>query len=184
MTTPQSYIAVEPLAFGVVCALFYIEHGEDVYGWWSGTRDTTRHSVYFRVERFFTTRSRQLYTTDGMDLYRGWAYVHRSRTPTALVKPVPLDEDIVHELDRVQGWFAAEWLFGADDPHVDEERFAYDRLGLPLQPLNVHSRQIDKFDKTGPVWIQHTRGFNAAVTDYLRHYWPLDYPSRLRSHME
>ena len=59
MKTPQSYLAVEPLANGIVCALFYVEHGDDVYGWWSGTANSARHSQYFQVRSFFAPGGRE-----------------------------------------------------------------------------------------------------------------------------
>ena len=55
----------------------------------------------------------------------------------------------------------------------------YKSRGLPLKPVNVRSREFRRFDRKGPVWIHRTRGFDPAVLEFLRHFWPLDYPSRL-----
>src|SRR5512146_3026867 len=109
MRTPQSFIAYVPYGVGIMCALVYIEKADDVYGWWIGARDAEYLSSYFKLENFFTTRPTRFYATDSMDRYGGWKFLYSARKPL-LDKPVPIDDEVAHELDRLQDMFVAEWL--------------------------------------------------------------------------
>jgi hypothetical protein len=172
--TPQSFIAYAPFGIGLMCALVYFERDSDVYGWWTGARDSDHHSAYFRLEYFYSTKPTRFYATEGMDLYGGWRYLYTAREPV-LDKPLPVDDAAAHELDRVQGMFAAEWLVFADDPHAGSEREAYARMGLPLGRAAVRSRRLGRLDESQAVWIHRSRGFDAGVLRFLQQYWPLDY---------
>lgn len=174
VTTPQQLIAYAPYGVGLMCALVYFERGPDVYGWWIGARDAEWHSVYFKLEEFFTTRQTRFLATEGMDLYGGWKRLYSAREPV-LDKPEPVADDAAHELDRVQGMFVAEWLFFDDDPAAEAERRDYAQYNLPLAHVNVRAKQLNKLDKHQAVWTSYSHGFDAAVLDYLQRHWPLDY---------
>ena len=174
MTMPQSYLAYAPHGAGVMCAVVYFEHGVDIVGWWIGARGYEYHSAYFKLERFFSTKPTRFYATEGMDLYGGWKMLYSAREP-ALDKPVPVEDAVSHELDRVQGMFVSEWLFFENDADADAEYKAYEALRLPLQRVNIRSRRLVKFDESQPVWIYHTHDFDLDAIDYLQRYWPLDY---------
>ena len=173
-TTPQQFVAYAPYGVGVMCALVYLERGADVYGWWIGSRDVESHTAYFKLEDFFTRRQTRFLATEGTDLYGGWKRLYSARE-TLLDKPEPVADEAAHELDRVQGMFAAEWLFFEDDAAAGADRKAYDRYNLPLAHVNVRAKRLNKLDKGGAVWTWYSHGFDAAVLDTLQRYWPLDY---------
>lgn len=174
MATPQSYIAFAPFGVGLMAALVYIERGDDVYGWWIGARDCEYHSSFFKLENFFTTKPTRFYATEGMDLYRGWTTLYSARK-SALDKAIPIDDEVSHELDRLQDMFVAEWLFFEDDADAEAERDAYDKMDFPLRHVNIRSTRLDKLGKSEAVWIYRSHGFDRDVIDYLERYWPLDY---------
>ena len=174
VTTPQHFIAYAPYGVGIECALVYFERGADVYGWWIGVRDAEWHSAYFKREEFFTTWQTRFLATEGMDLYGGWKRLYSVRE-TALDKPEPVADEAAHELDRVQEMFVSEWLFFEDDAAATAERKVYEKYNLPLAHVNVRARSLNKLDKHQAVWTHYSHGFGAAVLDYLRRYWPLDY---------
>lgn len=181
MTTPRTFIAYAPYGAGVMCALVYIERGEDVYGWWTGSRDAEFLTAYFKLESYFTSQPTRFYATEGMDLYGGWKYLYSAREP-ALDKPVPINDAIAHELDRLQGMFAAEWLVFEDDPHIESEREAYGRMGLILGHAAVRSKRVGKLDLSQAVWVYRSHDFDLHVLDTLQRYWPLDYRSPFPEH--
>ena len=174
VTTPQQFIAYAPYGVGLMCALVYFERGADVYGWWIGARDAEWHSAYFKLEEFFTSRQTRFLAAEDMDLYGGWKRLYSAREPV-LDKPEPVADEAVHELDRVQGMFAAEWLFFEDDAKADGDRKAYEKYNMPLAHVNVRARRLNKLDKHEAVWTYRSHGLDAAVLDYLQRYWPLDY---------
>lgn len=181
MAEPKTLIAYAPYGAGVLCAMFYFTRGNDVYGWWLGARDAEFHSAYFMLEDFFTTAPTRLYVTEGMDLYGGWRYQYTAREP-ALDKPVAVDDAVAHELDRLQGAFAAEWLVFEDDPRIESERAAYGRMGLILGHAAVRSKRIGKLDLSQAVWVYRSPDFDLHMLGFLQRYWPLDYRSRYPEH--
>lgn len=181
MTTPRTFIAYAPYGAGVMCALVYIERGNDIYGWWIGARDAEFHSAYFRLAEYFTAMPTRFYATEGMDLYGGWKYLYPARDP-ALDKAVPVNDAAAHELHRVQGMFAAEWLVFEDDPHIESEREAYGKMGLILGHAAVRSRRIGKLDLSQAVWVHRSHDFDLHVLDTLQRDWPLDFRSPQPEH--
>lgn len=173
-TPPRSFIACRPFSAGLTCALFYFESGVDVYGWFMGPQDSRYYSAYFKLEDFFTTGSTRFYATGGMDLYGGWRFLYSART-AALDAPIPVEDAVAHELDRLQGVFAAEWLFFDDDPHAAAERDAYAKMKWPVRHVNVRPAVLEGFGSEEPEWIHRSHDFNADVLDFLQRHWPLDY---------
>jgi hypothetical protein len=171
---PRQFIAYAPYGVGLMCALVYFERGADVYGWWIGARDAEWHTAYFKLEDFFTTRPTRFLAAEDMDLYGGWKRLYSAREPV-LDKPEPVDDEAAHELDRVQGMFAAEWLFFEDDAKAADDRKAYDQYNMPLAHVNVRAPRLNKLDKHEAVWTYRSHGLDAAVLDYLQRFWPLDY---------
>lgn len=172
-TDPRSFVAFAPYGVGVTCALFYFERGRDIYGWWIGARDSEYESAYFKLEDYFTRKVTQFYATQGADLYGGWRYVYSAKHP-ALDKPLPMD-DVAHELDRVQGIFAAEWLFFDHSTDAESDRVAYDRMGFPVRYVNIRVERLNRLQKDEPVWRYQSHDFDTAVLDCIVRHWPLDY---------
>lgn len=173
-TTPRSLIAYAPYGVGVTCALFYFERGEDVYGWWIGARDSEYLSAYFKLEDFFSTKPTRFFASEGSDLYGGWKHLYSARD-TLLDKPVPVEDAVAHELERVQGMFVAEWLFFDNDPDIAAERAQYDGYNMPLGPVNIRAERLNKLDKHHAIWLYRSHDFQANVLTYLQRFWPIDY---------
>lgn len=174
MRTPQCHLAFAPFGVGVMCALTCLERENDVYGWWIGARDTEYLSAYFKLEDFYTARDTRFLATAGSDLYGGWRFAYSSRTPP-LDEPVPVDDAVAHDLDRVQDQFVTEWLFFEGDERCDRERVDYDACNFPLRAVNLRPSRLAHFDRSHPVWIHRSADFDAGVLSYLQRYWPLDY---------
>lgn len=51
-------------------------------------------------------------------------------------------------------------------------------LGLPVQPVNIRKRKLNKFEKTDAVWTYRQRNLDLWVIDFLLPRWSLDYDSR------
>ena len=173
-TTPRSLIAYAPYGVGVTCALFYLERGEDAYGWWIGARDSEYLSAYFKLEDFFSTKATRFFASEGSDLYGGWKHLYSARD-TTLDKPVPVEDAVAHELERVQGMFVAEWLFFGNDPNIATERAQYDGYNMPLGPVNIRAERLNKLDKHHAIWLYRSHDFQANVLTYLQRFWPIDY---------
>jgi hypothetical protein len=175
-TVPRTLVALAPFGVGVLCACFYVEKGRHVYGWWLGARDSEYDTAYFKLEDYFSTAPTRFYATRGVDLYGGWRYLYSSKQPR-LDTRLPMDDDIAHELDRLQGVFVDEWLFFEDAPDAQAEREAYDRMKFPVRFVNVRASGLKRLDKHEPVWLYRSPDFDERVLDYLGQHWPLDYGS-------
>jgi hypothetical protein len=174
VTVSRSFIAFAPFGVGVVCALFYFEHGNDIYGWWIGARDSEYRSAYFKLEDYFSTQPTRFYGTEESDLYGGWRFLY-SENRRALDKPVHVNDAVAHELDRRQGVFVSEWLFFEDAPQKSAERMAYEKMKFPVRHVNVRAAGIARLDRHEPLWVYRSHDFNQHVLEYLERYWPLDY---------
>lgn len=172
MVEPKIFIACAPFGAGVSCALFYFVRENHVYGWWIGARDAGFQSAYFKLEDYFTNKPPRFYATAGSDLYDGWRYEYSARR-SALDKPAAVPGDALHELNRLQDAFAAEWLVFADKADATE-REAYDRMRMVLTPVAVRSKRLGLFDKSQPTWVHRSHGCDMNVVEYLQKYWPLD----------
>jgi len=175
-TTPFVYLAYAPRGVGVMCALFYILVGKDVYGWWIGARDGEFAPAFFMLEGFFTREDTVFYATRGSDLYGGWVFDYSAPHPE-LDKPVEIDREVGHQLEQMQSAFADEWLFFDGDRHVEDELAAYTRDDLVVQVVNIRNARFHKFDQTDLVWSYVSPGFDRDVLNYLMDHWPLDFGS-------
>ena len=174
MGTPQCFLAFAPFGVGVLCALTYFERVADVYGWWIGARDTEYQAAYFKLEDFYTKRATRFYATENSDLYGGWRRLYSSKA-AALDPPVTVDADAAHELERTQDRFVLEWLFFEGDEREKEERVEYDEANFPLRAVNLRPSRLRRFDRSQPVWLHRSPGFDSGVLAYLQRHWTLDY---------
>lgn len=174
MTTPRIFIAFAPQGVGLLCAIVYVAQGRDLYGWWVGARNGDYSSAYFKLENFYSAEPSPFFATKGSDIYGGWQFDY-AEDPPELDKPVAVDEEICHQLDKLQDEFAAEWLFFRDSADSEEDEAAYRREALPMQDVNVKSKQLNKFDKSDVVWRYFSRNVEDEVIEYLALSWPLDY---------
>jgi hypothetical protein len=174
-TVPRSFIAFTPFGVGLLCALVYFEKDRDIYGWWIGARDSEHQSAYFKLEDYFTRMPARFYAAEGADLYGGWRFDY-SAEQSIVQEPLRMDEDVAHELERVQDVFVSEWLFFGDTTDA-AEREAYGRMKFPIRDVNIRVEGLNRLSKDEPVWIYRSHDFDTRVLEFLARYWPLDYGS-------
>jgi len=163
-----SYLAFVPRGAGVAGALFYVTTGNDVYGWYTGASSYTYPAAFFALENFYSTHATVFSRSVENDIYGPWV-VDYSPVITDIRSPVP--EPLDHELERLQGAFAREWLFY---PHDREEVEKYEGLGLPVHAVNIRARQLHRFAQDQPAWTYATPGTDLNVVSWLKGVWPLD----------
>jgi hypothetical protein len=173
-TQPEAYLAYAPRGAGLQCAVTYFIEGDDVYGWWIGFKDYAYPSAFFKLEDFFADADTAFYATEGSDVYGGWRYQYTRRHPQ-LDKPVPIDDDICHQLDQLQDAFTNEWLWLREDADSAVESAAYARDELAVEQVNLKHRKLGKLKKDGPVWTYESHGLDLHILEYLSARWPLDY---------
>lgn len=157
-----------------MCAVVCIEVEKDIYGWWIGFKEGRFPSAFFQLENFFSARDTVFLATDGSDVYGGWKFDYSSSRPE-IAPPVPIDEPMCHELERLQHVFAAEWLFFEGDEGVAEDAEYYRQNDLPVQEVNIKSRRLSKMDKGDVVWKYQSKDMDMDVIDYMTPRWPLEY---------
>ncbi|MGE5027287.1 MAG: hypothetical protein ACM3JK_02325 [Betaproteobacteria bacterium] len=175
MAIPQTYFAYTPRGAGLMCAVVYIEVGNDVYGWWIGYQGGSFPSAFFRLGDFFSTRPTSFFATEGNDLYGGWKIDYTIDKPKLIDPPLPVEDGVSHELERMQDEFAAEWLFFDGDDGIDDEVGAYHGQDLPVLGANIKSRKLNKLDKGDVVWTYWSSDFDREILDFLMARWPLEY---------
>ncbi|HET7597212.1 MAG TPA: hypothetical protein VFK15_09795 [Burkholderiales bacterium] len=171
---PQSFIAYAPRGFGLLCALVYAAHGNDVDGWWIGPVDGAYRPSYFELADYFSPHETAFYTTRGGDLYGGWVCNYDARYPD-LEAPIPVDEALVHALERMQFVFAQEWLTFSEDGDADAEAALYRNAELAHQEVNVKFRKLNRLAKDQPVWIYRSARLDGHLLRRLARNWPLQY---------
>ena len=176
MMTPQIFLAFAPHGAGLLCGLACKERGEEVTGWFTGMVGYEARSAYFLLEKFYTPQSAGFLATEGGDLYGGWRFDYR--TPAVILDaPVPVPDDLCHELEHLQDTFAAEWLWYADGDTAQRERLAYEGFQLACQAVNLRSDKLNQLNCGAAVWTYASPRFDRTVLDYMARRWPLDYRS-------
>lgn len=158
-----------------MCAVVCIETGNDVHGWWIGYQDGGFTPAFFRLENFFSTLPTSFLATEGSDLYGGWKTDYSTGKPKPVDPPLPVEEAMIHDLERLQDEFAAEWLFFEDAEGTSGEVDAYHGHDLPVLGVNIKSRKLNKLDKNDVVWTYCSGDFDREILDYLTARWPLEY---------
>lgn len=171
---PQSFIAYAPRGFGLLCALTYAVHADDVHGWWVGPVDNAYQPSYFQILDYYSATETAFYATRGGDLYGGWVCNYDARYPD-LEAPVPVDEALIHRLERMQFVFAQEWLTFTEDKDADAEAALYRNAELAHQDVNVKFHRLNRLSKDQPVWIYRSAGLDAHLLRRLARNWPLQY---------
>lgn len=174
MKEPAVYLAYTPRGAGVLCAVFYLALEEDVYGWYTGSRGAEFPCAFFKLENFYSPHETVFYRSEEDDVYGTWLKQTKAGA-LPIDRPVPVPEEICHELERLQSVFVQEWLFYADQPDNTEEAAAYESQELPVQPVNIKNRKLGKLDKTDAVWTYTSPGVDGNVLGFLMRHWPLDY---------
>ena len=175
MNTPQTFFAYTPRGAGLLCAVICIEAGRDVYGWWVGHSEGAYPPAFFKLENFFSAQMTSFFMTEGSDLYGGWTIDYSTGKPKRIDPPLPVEEEMCHLLERLQGEFSAEWLFFDGDEGIEDEVETYRHQDLPVLGVNIKSRKLNKLDKSDVVWTYRSKKFDQDILDYLMQKWPLEY---------
>ena len=166
------YLAFTPRGAGVAAAGYYLVVDPSIYGWFTGARDHGLDAAFFALEGYYSAAPTMYSRSREDDVHGPWVTGVGEKT-TEIESPVP--EAVRHELARLQSAFVDEWLFYADDPRAAEEIEAYHRLDLPVQAVNVRTRELQRFDQTGPTWVYTSPGADLNVIAALAEHWTLDH---------
>lgn|SRR5574340_476233 len=172
--TPQTFLAFAPRGAGLLCAMFYFEEKRDVFGWFVGAVDSQEAAAFFQLENFYTPQVTGFFATQGNDLQGGWRFDY-ARRDARLDKPLPVPQERVPELDRLQDAFDNEWLFFRDDPGAERQVAAYRDMELPLGAVNIKPQRLNKLEKGAALWKYRSHDFDSNVLDYVMPRWPLDF---------
>jgi len=160
MPDPQIFVAYAPRGAGLRCALAYLEHRRDVYGWFAGPRhDASLAARYFLLEAFHASVRTRYEEVDQSDLRSGWSLAEPRR----------------HALAAMQEAFAREWLFYRNEPRATAELMAYGEAELAAGELNLRFEKLANLSKRQPNWTCYSPRFERRVLRALSRYWPLEY---------
>lgn len=148
--------------------MFYIERGVDVYGWYAEARRARYRAAFFMIENFYAEHATLLYRSVEDDVYATWIREVPGPGPSLRC---PVEDNLAHELERLQSAFIDEWLFFADDPAQSAEADAFARSALPTFAFNVRSRRLGQLDQTRAVWTHRSPGTNGDILDFLHKCW-------------
>lgn len=174
MNTPSVFFAYAPRGAGLLCAVAWFARNDDVFGWWCGTRATELSCAYFLVESFYAGGGTRLLATDGHDLYGGWTRDYTHRQPP-LAEPIPVEDTLCHELERLQFQFSSEWLVFPHEPDAAVEAAAYREAELSTGPVLIRQKKLNKFRRDDAVWSYGSPAVDRNLLDYVSRRWPLDY---------
>lgn len=162
---PNIYLSQTEGRPGTAIACFYLEAGNEIYGWRISGKSHRFAAAFFMLENFYAADHGVLYRSVEDDVYGPWM-IDSPRQQGEIRSPLP--EFVRHELERIQSVFVQEWLFFENDPEAEAEIAAYDRQGLPIQAANIRLRKLSRFYRTANHWEYRTAGFDKNVSEYLQ----------------
>jgi hypothetical protein len=165
---PKSHIRYFPNEPSSVSALFYVEYGVDVYGWYTHAESGSFSAAFFMLENFYVDRSTSLYRSIEDDVYGSWV---SDSPPSDTEIRCPLPELVRHELERIQSNFVDEWLFFENDPAASQEFLAYARHRLSIHAVNVKFKKLNRLEKDKPDWEHKTPGIDPNLMDFVQKRW-------------
>jgi len=174
MKEPQVYLACAPKGLGLICGLMLIAGDSDVYGWYTGAANGKFPMSFFMLEDFYSLHGTVFYRSLQNDVYGDWALV-QSEAEVKIDKPIPLPEDMCHELERIQDMFVREWLFCANDPESTPHIHWYREHGLLMQQVNLRQDTLNKLDQSDTVWTYKKPLLDMNIISFLEQHWALDY---------
>jgi hypothetical protein len=173
LISSECYLAYAPRGAGLLSAVCYFALNENIYGWYIGAQSNSFPASFFIVERFYSMHAAAFYRTLENDIYGTWV-LEFPPLQQSLDRPIPVPEDLCHELTQSQATFSHEWLFYRDDPGASDEITAFRQAQLPLQLVNIKSKKLNKLAHDEPVWTYASPNLDVNVIEYLRDNWPLD----------
>lgn len=173
MKESKVHLAYAPRGAGLLYGVLWFADGDDIYGWFIGTRDGVHEASYFVMPRYYADTETLLLRSVEDEIDGPWVQVgERGETPLAHAPPVP--QALRPELSRLQDEFIRHWLFFDTDPQADAERHALADVPLPMRRVNVRAVRLGKFQVAPAVWRFDTPGADLNVLARLSQRWPLD----------
>ena len=173
MSQPHAHLAYAPRGAGLLYAVMWIAVGDDVYGWFIGSKDGGTLASYFLLQDYYAVRDTNFFRSMQDDVGSDWVEVRGDREFPLAHIPVP--EPIRHELNRLQDQFVRHWLFFDDDPAAAHEVAALSARQLPVRHVNIREARLDKLRTAPAVWRYDASEADINVLIYLSMRWPLDF---------
>ena len=174
MVQAHTHIGYAPRGVGLLYAVLWFAHGDDIFGWFTGSVDGQHPAAYFVLQDYYSERQAHLVRSVLDDVYGPWV----EATPGGdmpVAHPPPVPEVLCHELVRLQDQFIRHWLFFADDPETYAEAEALAARELAVGAVNVRPGRLGKFQHGAAVWRYDAPGADVLVLMELSKHWPLDY---------
>lgn len=165
---PKIHIRYVPDEPSSVSALFYVEYGNDVCGWYTHAERASFSAAFFMLENFYVDRSIAMYRSIEDDVYGPWT---NDFPPIESEIRSPLPEPARHEMERIQSNFVDEWLFFENDPAASRELHAYASHRLMVHAVNIKSRKLNRLEKTKSSWEHRTPAIDLNVMDFVQKHW-------------
>lgn len=173
MTQAHAHLAYAPRGVGLLYGLLWLAQGDDILGWFIGTRDGEFLAAYFVLQDDRHSGKTRWLRSVQNDIYGPWLQTGPAGE-TGLPHPPPMSEPMCHELMRLQHQFFRHWLFVGDDPEAAGEARALQDRELSVRAVNVQSARLAKFRHGAAVWRYDAPGVDTGVLARLSQRWPLD----------
>jgi hypothetical protein len=174
MVQAHGHLGYAPQGAGLLYAVLWFSHHDDVFGWFIGARQGEPLAAYFKIEDYHTPAGGRFLRSAQDDIYGPWIEA-TGQGDIALPHLGPVPEDLCHELVQLQDHFIRHWLFFADDPEAGEQAAALRTRGLTVRAVNVRADRLDKFDTSADEWRYDAPGADTGVLIRLSQRWPLDH---------
>ena len=171
---PGVHIAYAPRGAGVLCAMFWLEQRNDLFGWFTGAQGHEHPAAFFMLAGYHSTPNPTCYRSAESDVYGGWLVMSRA-AERPIDPPSPLPDAVGHELERLRYAFVREWLVYDDAATDPAELERLHDLGLPVLDLNVRPSKVTKLHTDAAVWTYTSPGTHLDHVRFLATRWPLDY---------
>jgi hypothetical protein len=174
MTQAHAHLGYAPRGVGLLYAVLWFAQGDDVYGWFIGSKDGEHRSAYFVLQGYYSSKKTSLLHSVQDDMYGPWV----EATPGGalpLPHPPPVPEALRHELVRLQDQFIRHWLFFADDPETHAEAEAVAAHELAVGAVGIRPARLGKLRTAAAVWRYDAPGADIHVLIELSKHWPLDH---------
>ena len=174
MAQAHVHLGYSPRGVGLLYAMLWREHENDILGWLIGDKDGEPIACYFLLQGYYEAGSPRFLRTLQDDVYGPWVEATSSGDAP---RPLPdvLSEPICHELLQLQQQLCRHWLFFSEEPGVEAEAAALAARELAVRRVNVRAKRLDKFRHGAAVWRYDAPGADVHVLNRLSRRWPLDY---------
>ena len=174
MVQAHAHLGYAPRGVGLLYAVFWFAHGDDVLGWFIGARNGEPRAAYFVLPDYYSSGRTSLLRSVQDDMYGPWVEAQPDGD-LPLPHPPPLPEALCHELVRLQDQFIRHWLFFADDPETHDEAEAVAARELAVGAVGIRPARLGKLRTAAAVWRYDAPGADLNVLIELSKRWPLDH---------